>query len=101
MIKYKYKFLVYGEVLMTTKFIPQYIKIKVKNRQHNRCSVCNIKFPLDKLQIHHIKFRSEGGNNDIDNLTAVCSECHEYLHKKPELFKQYEFNWFGENMLNC
>jgi len=32
------------------------------------------------VDIHHIKFRSQGGKDIIDNLIALCRECHNKAH---------------------
>ena len=32
------------------------------------------------LQIHHIKYVSQGGNNDLDNLVTLCHICHAGRH---------------------
>lgn len=32
---------------------------------------------------HHRKRRSQGGPNTMDNLMAVCSTCHAYIHAHP------------------
>ncbi len=29
---------------------------------------------------HHIKYRSQGGGNDVDNLLEVCRMCHSAIH---------------------
>jgi hypothetical protein len=31
-------------------------------------------------EIHHIKWRVDGGNHDIDNLTALCNPHHKMIH---------------------
>ncbi len=30
--------------------------------------------------IHHLKYRSQGGTDDISNLMALCRTCHEMAH---------------------
>ena len=32
------------------------------------------------VDIHHIKFRSQGGQDVIENLMALCRECHFEVH---------------------
>lgn len=32
------------------------------------------------VDIHHIKFKSRGGSDQIDNLIALCRNCHELSH---------------------
>lgn len=33
---------------------------------------------------HHRKMRSQGGGNELENLLAVCDECHRLIHARPE-----------------
>lgn len=42
------------------------------------CQDCGIK--LRKFHIHHILQLSQGGNNDLSNLTLLCEECHSKAH---------------------
>ena len=44
------------------------------------CEVCMSK----SIDIHHIKFKSQGGKDEIDNLIALCRECHEIAHSSTE-----------------
>ena len=36
---------------------------------------------MDKLQVHHIEFRSNGGSDAPNNLITLCEKCHDQLHK--------------------
>lgn len=40
------------------------------------CEVCAVR----ATDIHHIKFRSQGGTDDITNLIALCRPCHDRAH---------------------
>lgn len=40
------------------------------------CEVCESR----ANDIHHIKYKSQGGVNDIMNLIALCRYCHELAH---------------------
>ena len=44
------------------------------------CKVCG----QEAHDIHHIKYRSQGGTDDIKNLVALCRTCHEKAHKDNE-----------------
>lgn len=33
-------------------------------------------------ELHHIKYRSRGGSDTIENVAFIRPECHEYIHKK-------------------
>lgn len=35
----------------------------------------------NKLHVHHIKFRSQGGSDKLDNLITVCEKHHNQIHK--------------------
>lgn len=44
------------------------------------------------VDIHHLVFRSQGGTDEIENLAAVCRECHNQAHNDPffnEQLKKY------------
>ena len=32
------------------------------------------------LEVHHIKWRSHGGQDEPSNLICICRSCHEILH---------------------
>lgn len=36
---------------------------------------------LGRIEIHHIKYRSRGGTNNICNLVPLCSRHHGLVHK--------------------
>lgn len=33
--------------------------------------------------VHHMLRRSQGGGHDVDNLLAVCTACHQFIHGNP------------------
>ena len=37
--------------------------------------------PVTRCQIHHIRWWSQGGYTDVDNLTLVCWNCHTHIHQ--------------------
>lgn len=43
------------------------------------CQHCNKRQAAD---IHHIIFKSQGGSDEIENLIALCRECHDKAHGK-------------------
>jgi 5-methylcytosine-specific restriction endonuclease McrA len=51
---------------------------KVLERDGWRCQQCG---RATELQVHHIRFRSALGDDDLDNLVTLCSECHESAHR--------------------
>ena len=42
------------------------------------CEHCGAK----AVDIHHIKYRSQGGRDEISNLIALCRKCHDMAHNK-------------------
>jgi 5-methylcytosine-specific restriction endonuclease McrA len=44
------------------------------------CEKCHGK----AVDIHHIKFKSQGGKDEIDNLIALCRGCHDLAHEDKE-----------------
>ena len=42
------------------------------------CEVCNMARMVD---VHHLRYRSEGGSDKVENLIGVCRHCHELFHK--------------------
>ena len=38
---------------------------------------------MQRLQVHHIQFRSHSGADLEDNLITLCSECHAQTHLRP------------------
>jgi len=50
------------------------------------CSVCG----KQANSIHHIKYRSQGGKDEIGNLIATDQECHDKAHFKKKPYIQAE-----------
>lgn len=49
----------------------------VLKRAHYRCERCGA---LKPLQVHHITYRSHGGDHTASNKEALCSADHEGVH---------------------
>ena len=62
---------------------------------HNPCLVCGSR----AVDIHHIKYKSRGGKDNIENLCALCRDCHTKAHQ--EIIKEEELQKLNdEHMLN-
>ena len=64
----------------------------ILHRDNYTCQCCGKK--NCRLEVHHIKFRSNGGTDDEENLITLCKECHDGIHagtvelnKKPKKSK--------------
>lgn len=51
----------------------------VLERDNNQCRSCGTSGE-NRLQVHHIVFRSQGGTDDPSNLVTVCWQCHNLIH---------------------
>lgn len=47
-------------------------------RDKYTCQCCGAKHI--RLEVHHIKYRSQGGTNDLYNLITLCESCHKKIH---------------------
>lgn len=68
----------------------------VLHRDNYMCQCCGKK--NCRLEVHHIKFRSNGGTDDEENLITLCKECHDGVHagtvvlnKKPKKSKNLKY----------
>ena len=64
----------------------------ILHRDNYTCQCCGKK--NCRLEVHHIKFRSNGGTDDEENLITLCTDCHKGVHagtivlnKKPKRSK--------------
>jgi len=64
--------------LFSEKILSEEIAIEVFKRQGWRCNHCGEMRPL---QIHHLVHRSQRGTHRLENLVALCAECHEKEHR--------------------
>jgi hypothetical protein len=55
------------------------VKAYVLSRDGYRCQ-CKKKGCSNKLQVHHIRFRSKGGSDTPNNLITLCEKHHKALH---------------------
>lgn len=64
-----------------------YIKEFAKKVANGICQLCENEAPFfDKygqpfLEVHHIHYLSKGGNDTIDNVIALCPNCHRKIHQ--------------------
>ena len=87
------------------------IKDKVLVKCGRHCCICH-KFCGIKMELHHIKHKSEGGEETFENCIPLCFDCHadqkSYDHKHPkgtkysrEELKGHRDKWYklaGQNL---
>lgn len=72
------------------------LKEIVKKEAKGVCQLCKEFAPfLDKygnpfLEVHHIEFLSQGGKDELDNMVALCPNCHRKVHHLPDLNEKNE-----------
>jgi 5-methylcytosine-specific restriction endonuclease McrA len=52
--------------------------LRVLARDGWRCQNCGV---AQSLQIHHMRFRSQGGDDSELNLITLCLDCHSMVHR--------------------
>jgi hypothetical protein len=70
--------------------IPEAIRWAVYKRDNERCRLCG-RANAYTYSVHHIVYRSAGGNNDLDNLILLCGSgsngCHLKAHSDKGLYE--------------
>ena len=68
----------------------------ILHRDNYTCRCCGKK--NCRLEVHHIKFRRDGGTDDEENLITLCEDCHKGVHagtvelnKKPKKSKNLKY----------
>ena len=58
--------------------VPRPMRRRVLARDGHRCRHCG---SGRSLMLHHVVWRSEGGNHRVDNLLTLCARCHGLVHE--------------------
>lgn len=56
------------------------VKMMVRARDNYTCQYCKGKKKDNRINVHHIVFRSNGGSDEPENLITLCKTCHDALH---------------------
>lgn len=84
--KYSLKGVGKREISTTTYERNQYVAELAKRRANGSCQLCNQPAPFKNidgepyLETHHIDWLSAGGQDSIENTTALCPNCHKKMH---------------------
>lgn len=63
-------------------------KAYVLTRDNYTCQQCQGKSRNQRLEVHHLVFRSQGGSDEEANLLTLCKTCHDDLHAGTLTLKQ-------------
>lgn len=55
-------------------------KAYVLHRDNHTCQYCSGKSRNQRLEVHHIVFRKNGGSDEPENLITLCKSCHDKVH---------------------
>jgi 5-methylcytosine-specific restriction protein A len=64
----------------------EYIKLYALQRAKGKCQLCEKPAPFLKkdgnpyLEVHHINYLANNGSDTIDNVAALCPNCHRKMH---------------------
>lgn len=67
------------QALEAPKNIPARTRFLVLERDNYQCQLCGTGGE-NRLQLHHLTYRSQGGTHDPANLVTVCFVCHQQIH---------------------
>ncbi len=70
---------------MRSRYIPEYVKAEIRKRQNNRCAMCGGLFSEDVFEYDHKIPVALGGTSSIDNVQALCANCHRLKTKYDRL----------------
>ena len=63
------------------------VRFEIKEKQKNTCGMCN-KAITDIFELDHIIALQFGGTNEVENLMALCCECHRYKSNQETKYRQ-------------
>lgn len=58
------------------------------NRDGAKCVECGA---TERLEVHHIRYRSQDGTDELDNLVTLCACCHAKRHKEESIHSLMQF----------
>ena len=92
-----------GSEYQTPLYKELHAKEACRNRDKNKCrmSGCKIKTnkkqeQLEKIEVHHIQRKSDGGTDTLENLVCLHKACHKALHDSPDYYKNKEVKQLKE-----
>lgn len=62
------------------------VREKIYERDEGKCQEC---FRIG-TEIHHVKFRSQGGRGVVTNGLLLCADCHRKIHQVRKFAKKWQ-----------
>src|ERR1035437_3365700 len=63
-------------------------RLKIIGSKRGFCCLCLKPFPLEKLNVHHISYKSDLKSVPMRWLKVLCQDCHIFLHQVEALYKE-------------
>lgn len=70
--------------------LPGACRDRVRRRDQGRCRWCGTS---EDLNIHHVRYRSEGGPDTPKNLITLCFSCHKKAHSNKKKYQPIMLLW--------
>lgn len=64
--------------------MPQEVRMAVMGRDLQRCCFCGDRHGL---VVHHVRYLSEGGKHQLDNLVTLCDKHHLLVHSDKNVYQ--------------
>jgi hypothetical protein len=68
-------------------------RLAVLKRDEFRCRHCGDE-TFEALTLHHVRFRSQGGGHEAENLVTLCWRCHRMIHDRVLWVIRIAGSWF-------
>lgn len=71
----------------------------LSDKTNGRCGICGICGGVYNLEIHHLIYRSRGGNDSVCNLLLLCRNCHSIVHKEAKVSNKLIIDFVDDKSL--
>lgn len=65
-----------GGIVRTSKPLDKKLREEVMDRDSHRCRMCGRSGESNRLDPHHVIYKSMGGKDEMGNLITLCFRCH-------------------------
>lgn len=79
-----------------------YLMVQIKKYRDYKCQFCSIKIPKSNgdfyIEACHIKAKSEGGKDRLDNILILCPNCHKLFDFNDRVDEKIKNNTYSVNL---